>query len=106
MVAAAEMALAGRLGLSVDLSKVPADSGEDLSPTEKLMTESNGRYLVEVPAECVAEFEVIMTGLPFAQIGVVVDEPLVSFAEAAGAPDVLALTLSEIETAWRGHIHA
>ena len=48
-VAAAEMAFAGGLGLSIDLSSVPNES--ELSEEICLFAESNSRFLVEVPPQ-------------------------------------------------------
>ena len=44
-------------------------------------------------------------GLPAARIGTVVATPTVSMTLGAQAP-LLSLALSEIESAWRGHIDA
>jgi len=105
LVSAAEMALGGRLGLEVDLAVMPAAVEERLSPGERLFAESNGRYLVEVAAEHAVAFEALLAGLPAARIGTVVATPTVSMTLGAQAP-LLSLALSEIESAWRGHIDA
>ncbi len=49
-MAAAEMAMAGRLGVSLDASAVGGESGE-LSAAAKLFAESNTRFLIEVTPE-------------------------------------------------------
>jgi len=51
-IAAAEMAMAGRLGIRLDVSSV----GDDLSDAAKLFAESNTRFLVEVTPENEAAF--------------------------------------------------
>ena len=65
-VAAAEMAFAGGLGLTLDLKKVPADlAREDFI----LFSESASRILLEVPPEKGQEFEKSLGGVPFACVG-------------------------------------
>ncbi|MEX0866647.1 MAG: phosphoribosylformylglycinamidine synthase subunit PurL [Pirellulales bacterium] len=72
-VAAAEMAFAGGLGAALDLDATP---GEDplLAPHVRLFSESNSRFLCEVPAESAADFEAVFEDVvPFARIGEVND---------------------------------
>ncbi len=66
-VAAAEMAIAGRLGVSLDLLEVRT---EGVSRAEEvLFSESQSRFLCEVPADRVADFEANLYDVPFARIG-------------------------------------
>ncbi|NLF02212.1 MAG: phosphoribosylformylglycinamidine synthase subunit PurL, partial [Anaerolineales bacterium] len=67
-VAAAEMVLAGRLGLDLALSDLPRspDVREDAIA---LFSESNARFLVEVAPEHAAQFEATLAGRPAARIG-------------------------------------
>jgi phosphoribosylformylglycinamidine synthase len=53
-VAATEMAMAGGLGMAIDISRL-CETG--LSPTEALFSESNSRFLVEVAPQHAEEFE-------------------------------------------------
>jgi phosphoribosylformylglycinamidine synthase len=66
-VAAAEMAFAGGYGLKLDLSKVPGKALErdDLV----LFSESNSRFLLEVPQQDRRDFEELMKSKSCAQIG-------------------------------------
>jgi phosphoribosylformylglycinamidine synthase len=66
-IAAAEMAIGGRLGLTLDLSKVPCVG--TLTVEQRLFSESQSRLLCEVPADRVADFEANLLGVPVAQIG-------------------------------------
>jgi phosphoribosylformylglycinamidine synthase len=61
------MALAGDLGLDVDLTAVLAKDvpGEDCL----LYSESAGRLIVSVPRERAAEFDTHLAGLPAAVVG-------------------------------------
>jgi phosphoribosylformylglycinamidine synthase len=71
-VAAAEMAFAGGYGLKLDLSKVP---GKALERDDfVLFSESNSRFLLEVPQQNRRDFEELMKGKSCAQIGRVTRE--------------------------------
>jgi len=91
-VAAAEMALAGGLGLSINLDAVPADAAH---PLITLFSESSGRWLVEVEPAQAAAFEESLRGCPAAEIGQVTAEPVLR----AGA---IELPVAQLEAAWRG----
>jgi phosphoribosylformylglycinamidine synthase len=54
-IAAAEMAMAGRLGIRIEASEV-GSGGESLSDSAKLFAESNTRFLVEVTEQNEAAF--------------------------------------------------
>ncbi|MEX2216228.1 MAG: AIR synthase-related protein [Phycisphaeraceae bacterium] len=73
LVAAAEMAFAGRIGLDVDLTHVP--SREPLPEFEACFAESPSRYLVEVaPAKVDAVIRTLREmKVPFGQVGVFAD---------------------------------
>jgi phosphoribosylformylglycinamidine synthase II len=72
-VAAAEMAFAGGYGLELDLPKVP---GKGLQRDDfVLFSESNSRFLVEVSEKARNEFEGLMKGKVYAEIGKVVKSP-------------------------------
>jgi phosphoribosylformylglycinamidine synthase len=69
-VAAAEMAFAGHLGASIRLADVPM--GEPVSRDDIILfSESNSRFLVEVPAERAADFRRLFDGLPCENVGLV-----------------------------------
>jgi phosphoribosylformylglycinamidine (FGAM) synthase-like enzyme len=66
-VAAAEMAFSSGYGMELDLRKVPmeATNRDDLM----LFSESNSRFLVEVPEKAKNDFEALMRGVIRAEIG-------------------------------------
>jgi phosphoribosylformylglycinamidine synthase len=69
-VAAAEMAFAGGIGLTIRLAELPAAAG--VGDVAALLSESSGRFLVEVAEEHVAAFEAIGSqgaALPWACVG-------------------------------------
>ncbi|MDW8214265.1 MAG: phosphoribosylformylglycinamidine synthase subunit PurL [Roseiflexaceae bacterium] len=98
-VAAAEMALAGNLGLTLDLRAVPRepDVEDDLT---LLFSESPTRFLVEVRPADAAAFEAALAGYAHARIGAVTvqDVQIIGLSGAA----TVHLTLPAIQSAWQG----
>jgi phosphoribosylformylglycinamidine synthase II/phosphoribosylformylglycinamidine synthase I len=96
-VTAAEMSLAGRLGLELDVGKLPAetDAAEAL-----LFGESAGRFLAEVAPEREDEFRAVMAGVACECIGEVVDSG--RFAIRRDDRVEVDLGIDEIELAWKG----
>ncbi|NTU84636.1 MAG: phosphoribosylformylglycinamidine synthase subunit PurL, partial [Chloroflexales bacterium] len=66
-VAAAEMVIAGDLGLSLDLAAAPGAAGA----LAALFSETPSRFLVEVRPDAAAAFEAAMAGITLAQVGAV-----------------------------------
>ncbi len=73
-IAFARMAMAGRLGADIDPEKVPQDG--NLRLEELLFSESNSRFVAAVAPEHATEFERMLSGVPFARVGVVTAEPV------------------------------
>ncbi len=73
-VAAAEMALAGRMGLDLGLADLPRTPGVDREDLA-LFAESSGRFLVEIRPEDSTTFEAMMAGRPLACLGSVAGAP-------------------------------
>jgi phosphoribosylformylglycinamidine synthase subunit PurSL len=69
-VAAAEMAFAGGLGMDLDLAPLRSHSGIE-DPAVLLFSESNTRFLVEVPPRQHKEFEALFAELPLARLGTI-----------------------------------
>ena len=70
-VSIAEMAFAGELGVSVDITQFRQASFVDREVA--MFSESNSRLLCEVPVAAAAEFERTMQGLPCFRIGSVAE---------------------------------
>ncbi len=70
-VALAEMAIGGRCGIAVDIALIPTDTR--LRPDELLFSESNSRFMAEIPRGKQTAFEKTMKGIPHARIGIVND---------------------------------
>lgn len=73
----AKKAIAGCVGMTIDLDKIPAVDG--LTAEELLFSETNSRFIATVPPQHQARFEAIMAGVPFAAVGTVTLEPTVTF---------------------------
>jgi phosphoribosylformylglycinamidine synthase len=67
LVAAAEMAIAGDLGLSLDLHAMPAAPGAGL--IERCFSEEPGRYLLEVAPGAISALREQVAEVPFGVIG-------------------------------------
>ena len=101
-VAVAEMALAGDLGVEINLADVART--DNLEREEEIaFSESLGRLIVEVNQADVAAFGAAMAGHPLAQIGHVRDDNLVVFTGLSNQ-SVVETDLKAIEKAWRGHL--
>lgn len=97
-VAATEVAMAGELGMKIDLSSL---CGNGLSPVEALFSESNTRFLVEVEEEKTAEFERLLgeRDVPVARLGTIEQgDQLVATVDSQVVLDV---SVSEAKAAWQ-----
>jgi len=103
------MAMAGGLGLEVDLARVPCenDSGGVVLRNDVLLySESGGRLLVTVPEDRQEEFEARMAGHACAAIGQVTREPRLSVRGIAGE-GILDVPVERLWQAWKrpfGHL--
>jgi phosphoribosylformylglycinamidine synthase II len=97
-VAAAEMALAGDYGVELDLRKVPrkALNRNDLV----LFSESNSRFLVEVPKKTNSDFEAVMNEVVCAEIGKVTKNSQLIVYGMEGAVAVEA-SLKGMRVSWK-----
>ena len=98
-VALAEMAFAGQLGLSVSLANLPRDADVNVDATA-LFAETGGRFVVEVPAECVEQFEQLVRRVPFAHIGQVTAEPVLRI-EGFNGERLVTLPVDRLRNAWQ-----
>ena len=97
-VTAAEMALAGGYGVELDLRKVPnkAVNRNDFM----LFSESNSRFLLEVPEKTKNDFEAVMKGKVCAKIGKVANNPRLIVYGLDGAVAVDA-SLKDLRKSWK-----
>ncbi len=96
-VAAAEMAFAGGLGLTLDLRKVPAEGS--LREDALLFSESPTRLLLEVSPEKAQAFEKALAGLPLGSIGAFEAGEAFSALGQEGQA-VVKTTVSALRQAW------
>jgi phosphoribosylformylglycinamidine synthase len=102
LVSLAEMAMAGRVGLEVDLAAVPWD-GAGRSDTGIAFSESLARYVVTVAADQAAAFEAGLAGLPHAKVGMTTYAGTLSCRGLSGA-EVVHVGVEQLLHAWRGHV--
>ena len=98
-VAAAEMAFAGGLGVSIDLTEVAEESSIN-DDAVLLFSESNSRFLVEVPPDSADAFEAACKGIPCVHIGETNAVDRVEIGGIAGNTIVDA-TCTELKQAWQ-----
>ena len=72
-VSAAEMALAGGYGVELDLRNVPSEAVN--RSDFMLFSESNSRFLLEVPEKTKKDFEIVMKDAVWAEVGQVAKNP-------------------------------
>ncbi len=98
-VAAAEMAFAGGLGVTLHLGKAPL--GEPIARNDSILfSESNTRFLVEVAPEDSQRFEAAMKGVTFAAIGEVTKGDRFEVYGIKGER-VVSIALAELKEAWQ-----
>ena len=98
-IAAAEMTLAGDLGIILDLSKIPnVDCNRD---DTLLFSETNSRFLIEVPENATTQFEDCFKKCVYSQIGRVTTD---SHLEIHGRTKtrIIDIETSTLRSAWIG----
>jgi len=98
-VAAAEMAFSGGYGLDVWLSNIPRTRNVQRDDFA-LFSESNSRFLVEVPEKMKKRFEAIMGGAVYSLVGRVKKEKSLSLYGSGGVR-VVEASLSDLLHAWK-----
>jgi phosphoribosylformylglycinamidine synthase len=100
-VAVAEMAFSGGYGVELDLRRVPADN---LNRDDFIMfSESNSRFLVEVPEKCEEDFETVMKGIDYAKVGKVTKTPRLCVYGLDGNT-IVDTSISELLTCWKSFL--
>jgi len=96
-IAAAEMAFAGNLGMKIFLEKVPTA----LKRNDKILfSESNSRLLVEIEKKDKQEFERIMAGNIFAEIGEITDDKILTI-HGIGGKVVVKENIDNLKKSWQ-----
>jgi phosphoribosylformylglycinamidine synthase len=101
-VAVAEMAIAGRLGVRVDLDAVPLGPGLDaaaLRPEHVMFAESQSRILLEVAKDRFTDLRANLRDVPHAVVGLVTGDAAIEFTRGGRA--VARVALTEALRAWQ-----
>ena len=100
LVAAAEMAFAGRVGLDLDLTNLPVAGEPGLAA--RCFAENPARYLLEIAPDQVdaAIRSLRAAGVPFAQVGTFADHDRLTLRSSDGPK--ADLTLDALRNAWLG----
>jgi len=99
-IAVAEMAFSGGYGVELRLSNVPRYMGTAERDDYILFSESNSRFLVEIPEEVRENFENLMKGTAFSLIGRVKKERSLSVYGLSGNK-VIDVGLGKLSRAWK-----
>jgi phosphoribosylformylglycinamidine synthase II len=82
------VAVAGQLGMAIDLPLIPVTrrQSHDLTPSQTLYSESCGRFIVTVAPDRQERFEAIFSGMNMGRIGVITQSPMFIIRGDAGTP--------------------
>jgi phosphoribosylformylglycinamidine synthase len=102
--ALAEVAIAGDLGMEIDLEKVPTDEAEEGRRDDYLLfSESQGRFVVTVKAHKASEFEKALSTSALGLVGTVVenedDNRLI--IQGCNGATVVDLPVDELRQSWK-----
>ncbi|MCG8635100.1 MAG: AIR synthase-related protein [Desulfobacterales bacterium] len=96
----AVMAMAGGLGMDIDLTAVPAKSDEELADHVALFSESAGRFILTIDPENRETFEKLCKGLPVACVGSVTDAHDRLKVEGRNDNTLVDLAIGSLDTAF------
>ena len=103
-VAVAEMAFAGGWGAALQLAAVPTDENLPAGPGRDgiiLFSESNTRFLCEVATDQYATFEAAMSGVPFARVGTVTEDPRLVIGSSESGTPIIDVLAADLKAAWQ-----
>ncbi|OYT44565.1 phosphoribosylformylglycinamidine synthase II [Thermoplasmatales archaeon ex4484_6] len=101
--AISEMCIGGGLGADINIRRVGSmseDEGEPMDVNEKLFSESNSRYLIEVPPQYALKVEDCLSrkGAPYTKLGTVLGD---SLRITDGETILMDVPVSDLDYAWR-----
>jgi phosphoribosylformylglycinamidine synthase len=91
--------MAGELGLTVDLTQVPAEGIDRVDSL--LFSESAGRFIVSIAPDKQAAFESLLADYPAACVGEVTDNPQLTITGLDGQ-SLATLSVQAMKAAWKG----
>ncbi len=92
-------AMAGRLGLDVDLENIPLKGGGEINNAAALFSESSGRFILTIAPENRDVFEKLCKGLPCACVGSVTDANVLTI-RGQGGETLVDLSITDLDTAF------
>jgi phosphoribosylformylglycinamidine synthase len=95
------MALGGRLGMQVDLRRVPLEGPACQREDTILFSESAGRFIVTIEPDQQQAFETHFADVPRARIGVVDNSLRLKISDLAGQP-LVDMAIEALLEAWQG----
>lgn len=95
--AAVEMSIGGRLGASVQLDAMTCEG--DLDATRRMFSESQSRFLLEIPPDRLDDLKANLHEVPFAVVGEVQSDDQIAFTMKDQA--IANLSIAEAEHAWK-----
>jgi phosphoribosylformylglycinamidine synthase len=99
------MAFAGGLGAEIRLQEVPHSfETETLLESILLFSESNTRFLCEVPSSAAEEFVELMEEIPHALVGEVTDSgrlEVIGIGDTSISAPMLSVNLAELKEIWQ-----
>ena len=93
------IAMAGEVGLEVDLGQVPVEG--ELTNDRILYSESPGRFIVTVAPEKRQKFEKVLDGYPFSLIGEITEEPWLRVKGVGGKGMIINQSVGALKQAWK-----
>ncbi|MCP4744788.1 MAG: phosphoribosylformylglycinamidine synthase [Desulfobacteraceae bacterium] len=97
----AQVAMAGGLGLSINLESVPVEGGDELREDKLLYSESAGRFIVTVDSNQRRSFEKHFDRMPMACIGQVTSTDRFT-VNGLNSTTIIDLSVPELKNAWHG----
>jgi phosphoribosylformylglycinamidine synthase len=94
----AMVAMAGELGMEINLTSIPRSSGLTVSQT--LYSESCGRFIITVPPEKKETFEELFAGIKMAQVGIVSESPRFCVRDGRGEA-IIEEDTSTLKNSWK-----
>jgi len=93
------VAMAGELGMKIQLPLIPATSG--LTASQVLYSESCGRFVMTVAPEKKEAFEEILSGMKIQRVGLVTESPSFSITDGKGRP-IIKEDVMNLKHTWKG----
>jgi phosphoribosylformylglycinamidine synthase len=100
-VALAEMCFAGGWGANIDASQVASAAESGLDLTACLFSESNTRFLIEVPNDRENDLVSLFTDIPFQRIGSVTEAPNLQISGTNSSDPIISAPIPDLKEAWQ-----